>query len=130
MKSYIGICAWCGAEYDKRHIVDGKLVSVRPLYCCSEHRYKAKKAKEKERLNQKNAAAREARSQEKIVRRNRDDYKRWHIKPGPASWAHCFDCPFQGWACRSVDYPRCRREESYKSACENVFAVYGEDRWL
>ena len=127
-KSHIGTCQWCGAEYDKRHIVEGKLRNYRPLYCCRECQRKAKKAKEKAR-NQKNAAKREAIVSPNI-RRNRDDYKRWQIKPGPASSAHCFDCPLMGWVCRSQDYPACRREESYRQLCVKVYDAYCEDRWL
>lgn len=105
-----------------------KLSGYRPLYCSRDCQYKAKK--QKERARKKRIADKERKTSPPKPKRNRDAYKRWAIKPGPASWAHCMGCPFQGWVCRSHDYPRCRHETQYKAACADVYAAYGEDTWL
>lgn len=128
MKSFSNTCAWCGAEYDTRNIVDGRVRGYRPLYCSRDCQYKAKKQKERER--KKRIAEKEKQTAQPKPRKNHDEYKRWRIKPGPASWANCMGCPFQGWVCRSHDYPRCRWEAQYKQDCDKILALYGEDRWL
>lgn len=151
-KSHIGTCQWCGAEYDKRHIVEGKLRNYRPLYCCRECQRKAKKAKEKAR-NQKNAAK---------LRKSVDVTehtcawcgKKWYggrpkkycsencrmLSYGddspeiPKPLRQCFFCPLIGWRCRMEQTPPCvpssKLHSVYKQAVNKSSAILGEDRWL
>jgi len=125
-KNSIGVCQWCGAEYDKRNIVDGKLSGYKSKYCCKDCRMQAKKEKERER--RKRLSEKEHKNTQ--PKPNRNAYKRWQIRPGPASWANCLGCPFSGWRCRSQDYPRCRHEAEYKRDCAKIYDMLGEGMWI
>ena len=116
---YTGTCAWCGAEYDKRSRINGRLVGYKPLYCskdCARHA-KSRRARDRNRERKKHEQA----NGTKRVRKS-NDYQRWSVETGPMKDYQCFGCPCLGWKCRSSYYPPCRpyskQHAVYKRAIE------------